>query len=474
MQQLVQRDQAVRFFQEGYCLGNLLFIGESIGQNHHQLTAALPDMTTLLLAEKLVENRFGRIFFRIQVHQGKGLTHLGPALVPRCLRIKPKRVHMRKNGTIILFVKITQQLVGGQMLPHLHQHRFEFVLQVGQFRFGIRIGSPYRTRGDGFQIGQTTFQAQSGIVKPPLRFGGQASLQGIAATVTPRIDLVLECLAATLGYAVRGIQGDAARHHHQQESRSHSSEASKRLVAAGPFHRFLQTTDGPGLDRIPPPVGGQVVSHFVGSLVAFGGIFFQSLEGDGLQVERGSRIQVKRGNRFFLANMFQSLQQCPPLERRPAGEELIQHGPQRINVGQASEFLRLAFGLLWGHVARRSHDGAGAGMPVVSIHFLSQAEVSHLGQVFLGEQNIGRLQVAVDDIQRMRMAHCPAQLLHQPCCELGILRLSFEAVVERSTLDKFQGHVGQPLVFPHIENTHDVGVLHQCHCPCLKAKAVEF
>ena len=84
------------------------------------------------------------------------------------------------------------------------------------------------------------------------------------------------------------------------------------------------------------------------------------------------------------------------LERRPAGDQRIQRRPQRVDVGRRTHLAALAPGLLGRHVAGRPHDLARAGQPAVALDLLGQPEVGDPGIAVPIEQDVPRLEVAVD------------------------------------------------------------------------------
>ena len=102
------------------------------------------------------------------------------------------------------------------------------------------------------------------------------------------------------------------------------------------------------------------------------------------------------------------------LERRAAGEHLVEDRAQGVDVGGGRDVGGRAAGLLGGHVARRAHDVAGAGQARLALHQLGQAEVGDLRDALVGEHDVGRLDVAVDDPVLVGVVEGPGERLDQP------------------------------------------------------------
>ena len=116
-------------------------------------------------------------------------------------------------------------------------------------------------------------------------------------------------------------------------------------------------------------------------------------------------------------------------------------------------------GLLRGHVGRRAQDGAGVGLVLVELEPLGQAEVGDLGRAVGGEQDVGRLEVAVDDPPVVRGLHPsrkqgdhPHRLARRP----GALA---EPLGQATTLDELQGEVRKPGVLADLVDLDDARVL---------------
>ncbi len=422
--QAVDGQKPPSHFQMLFGIRKVTLIVFHIRQDHHQLAAAGADLVLLVLAEILVENR--RRLFRggIELHQAESLARRLTQIFPKVRGVGPHLVHVGEQGGVVGPVEFAHQFVRGEVLLCLHQNLVQFGGQVCQLPPRLLMTGT----GSG-QCRQPGFQSVPRVLKAAFRHGDSGPLQRVAPAFPGGFHLPLHRQTVPLGHAVGGVKGDAAPQHHQDKRSRHPGQRGQRLVAPGPFDSFLPAGDRPGFDRVPTAECRQVLGHFIRSLVSLFRVFFQGLQGDRLQVDRHRGVQVHRSHRILFPDVLQGFQQGPPLERGATGQKLVQDRPQRIDIRNRGQLLGFALGLLGRHVAGRSHDRAGAGVAVLRIQLLGQAEVGHLGQIFLGQQHVGRLEVAVDDFQRMRVRHGPAHLLHHLGGELRLLGLTLQPIV---------------------------------------------
>ncbi len=87
-------------------------------------------------------------------------------------------------------------------------------------------------------------------------------------------------------------------------------------------------------------------------------------------------------------------------ERLDAGDALVEHDAEREDV--AAEVELVAQDLLRAHVARRAHAGAGLGQVAQRV-VAGDAEVHQLHLALVGDDDVGRLDVAVDDAAEVRV-----------------------------------------------------------------------
>ena len=151
-----------------------------------------------------------------------------------------------------------------------------------------------------------------------------------------------------------------------------------------------------------------------------------------------------------------------PGEGRLAGQHLVQHRAQRVDVGAAVE-PALAGGLLRAHVRGRADDHAGLGEPLGvarAFQHLADAEVRHQHLAVGGEEHVLRLDVAMDDavavgvVQGGRgLARDPERVAHRE------LLLAGEAGAEGLALDVGHGEPEPAGRVARVEHGEDVRVL---------------
>jgi hypothetical protein len=125
----------------------------------------------------------------------------------------------------------------------------------------------------------------------------------------------------------------------------------------------------------------QVVRQGGSREVAAVGLLVEAFEADGLQVSRQVVAQPRGGDRLGPQHLAEQITAIVPLERRAAGEQLVQDGPQRVDIDGRAQLADLARGLFRSHVGWRAQDGAGLSPGGVCAGELGEAEVGDPGLV---------------------------------------------------------------------------------------------
>ena len=138
----------------------------------------------------------------------------------------------------------------------------------------------------------------------------------------------------------------------------------------------------------------QLPGHVRGRRVAVAGIALQRAEENLLELGRDLRVQLTRRRRIDQQTLVHHRQRIRPRERRLAGEHLIEHRAQRVDV--AALVAALALHLLGRDVvgrAQRRREPHLRDAPRILLQ--CDAEVDDLDAVAVAHHDVLRLQVAV-------------------------------------------------------------------------------
>ena len=158
---------------------------------------------------------------------------------------------------------------------------------------------------------------------------------------------------------------------------------------------------------------GEVIGQAIGTAIAAHRILVQAFQTDRFQVARHLGGQLTRRRRVPADHLLQRIPDRLAVERRPAGQQFVQDGTERVDVSRRSGRGTAATGLLGSHVIRCAENVAAAGLGIVGVEALGQAEVGDLGRAVRCEQDIGRLQVAVHHAGPVRGMDGPCQRFQQ-------------------------------------------------------------
>jgi hypothetical protein len=147
--------------------------------------------------------------------------------------------------------------------------------------------------------------------------------------------------------------------------------------------RALEAQEGRDLGRVGPSLG----------------VHGEQAHGELVEVVRDPHDQLggARGERVLLRE--EDRHRCP-FERERARERLVEHRPDRVAVGGGRE--RSGQGLLRRHVGR----GPARALPVgevksAALHRLGDAEIEDDDAIVFGDEDVGRLDVAVEHARRV-------------------------------------------------------------------------
>ena len=204
-------------------------------------------------------------------------------------------------------------------------------------------------------------------------------------------------------------QGRHRRRHgdENEEPGDGGEEAGHLRVAPAPAPRPFDRRDRAGEDRLPRDEAPAILGEELGGRIALGGLLLEALQADRLDVRRQLPDQARRRDRLLLDHLHDGVKGARAEERRSTDEHLVEHRPERIDVGRGAEVLQLPAGLLGGHVAGGAHDRAILCLARIPLELLRQTEVSDLRHAVGRQQDVGRLQVAVEDAVGVGEMHRP-------------------------------------------------------------------
>ena len=254
---------------------------------------------------------------------------------------------------------------------------------------------------------------------------------------------------ARTGRGRRGQSSHARENHECRDGRP----------APGPFQQPLDRRDRPCLDRQVGQPAIQVFGQGLGRGVAVSRALLQAFEHDRFEVARDSRIERSWPGRLLLAHLPQRLQNRIGPERRLAGKQLVEDDAERVDVDSRRDRLASALSLLGSHVARRPHDRARRGEAARFRRFdpLGQAEVGHQGYQAIeriirtaSKQDIGRLQVPVQDSALVSVMHGASHRRHQARGIAGVVPEPGGQECEIAAFDQLHAEIVVALVLTHL------------------------
>jgi hypothetical protein len=207
----------------------------------------------------------------------------------------------------------------------------------------------------------------------------------------------------------------------------------------------------------------QVVGQRGGRAVAPVGLLLQAAHHDGVQVHRDGRVELARRCGVVLNHPRQQLQDGAFAVRRLAGERRVQRGPQRVDVGALIQLI--AQRLLRRHEGGRPHNGVRTGQ----LHGLRigrraprQAEVGDPGRARLVDDDVGRFEVAMEDVVVVRVLY-RTRRLHHPARQVGegVVGVGAQQLVERAAGHQLHGEVELVALGAGVPHAHDVGMAGQ-------------
>src|ERR1051326_5817508 len=103
-------------------------------------------------------------------------------------------------------------------------------------------------------------------------------------------------------------------------------------MTAAPAPKPLGASDRPGRNRLVTQKTAKLLRQLRGGAVTTSRFLFETLQAYGLEIIRDTRAEARRGNRFQFFDLANQFMNRFALERRPAGQQMIEQSAQRVDV----------------------------------------------------------------------------------------------------------------------------------------------
>ncbi len=230
-------------------------------------------------------------------------------------------------------------------------------------------------------------------------------------------------------------------------------------VAAAPHPGACCGPDRLGQDRHAHEPALEVLRQRKCATVAAMRLLLHALEADDFERARHQRIDERRGLGSFAPYEIEGLDQGGAGKRGPAREQGIKNRAQTVNVGRRRKSTSGLAGLFGRHVRRRSHQTSGLCQFTIGPDSLGQAEVGHMRLVVLVQEDVGRLQVAVQYPALMGVMERGGGDRDDPGRGAGVSGEFGEPLVEACTSDQLHAEIRQPLDLADLVDRDDLGMI---------------
>ncbi len=324
--------------------------------------------------------------------------------------------------------------------------------------------------------GLTVFPQEGGL--------GHVALVQVLLGLTALLGLGAQrCLKMAAGLDRLAPLPDDSRQAASQAQGNQGQQRRRQGVPPDQFDGPTERVQGSGLGRLSGQETAEVLGESRGAGIAFGRGLFQALQDDRLQVAGDAPAEARRGNRLDAGNLRQQRDDRVALERRPAGQAFVKDRSEGIDVRGRADVLSPGR-LFRGHVTRRAEQFPGA-REVALIEPLDHAEVGHLHQRFghplrgypagpsrgsplgpqgrgerRGQQDVGRLQIAMHQPQLMRGVNRQGHHADQRRHVAHLHRAGTKAVSQRAAADVLQCQIRLTAGDSNLVDLHNVRMLH--------------
>ena len=188
-------------------------------------------------------------------------------------------------------------------------------------------------------------------------------------------------------------------------------------------------------------------------------IFLETLQTNRGKIDIDFRIPKPGTSRLGFQNQSNGFVGRPSSERRLTGEHLIKNCAERVNIGCCGQLFGPTRGLLGRHVARCPENIERIRDRAFLFDQTRQSEVGQMWFAILIEQNISRLDVAMQNAALVRELDRSRDFHEQFHRASDRYRLAPQNFIELSALDEFHTEVTRAVALADFVNRNNLRVL---------------
>jgi hypothetical protein len=230
--------------------------------------------------------------------------------------------------------------------------------------------------------------------------------------------------------------------------------------AFGPFGHEQPGPGWAGLNGTVPQPTLEILGHCLGGGITMLRILLEALETNDFKVPGNSRSPSPRRNGSLFPDPHQGVDDVRPAEWGLAGQDFVENRPQAVNIHGRGRRAQSG-SLLRSHVGGRAYHRPHQGQQGIRVDPTREAEIADPWLAVLIEQDVSRLQVAVENAALVGKMDGPGYADHQR----GRHAWSSQEVApgdadsQASAQNQLHAEVVLPLPFSHLVNGDDVRMI---------------
>ena len=156
------------------------------------------------------------------------------------------------------------------------------------------------------------------------------------------------------------------------------------------------------VNRLVLEKASEIIGELLRGLITARWLLLQALEANRFEVARQAWSEQVRRERIVVRDLMQHIRQRLALERRTAGEQMIENRTERIHIAAPADRAALPFRLLRRNVIRRTQHLPAQREVGFSFKALGETEVCDVWLILRIDQHVGWFEIAMKNVALMR------------------------------------------------------------------------